>query len=199
MTAGRFLRCVVVLILVGVPLGVWWWAVSPASESTWGGNGFFPVGTEPDSYIAADVQFGLWMLVFGVAAGWFVRRRWSEWSIWALTGLVLGTLGAAAVAALVGGLLGPTSTPDVLIGERVEGPLRVRAPGLLLIAPIAAVAWWFASDLAASWRDDGSDEHDDRGVEDAAASTVTAEGEAAEAAEVTGAAIPARSEPSSPA
>lgn len=160
MTAGRFLRCVVLLALCGIPLGAWWWAVSPASVSKWSGSGFVPVQTEPDAFIAADVQFGLWMLVFGVAAAWFLRRRWSATSGWALLALTLGTLGAAAIAALVGGILGPTDTPDVLVGTRVDGPLRVRASGLLLIGPIAAVAWWFAADLAASWRDDSDDADD---------------------------------------
>jgi hypothetical protein len=190
-TAGRFLRCVVLLALCGIPLGAWWWAVAPVSLAIWGGDGFYPVPTEPDSYIAADVQFGLWMLIFGVAAGWFVRRRWSELAPWALPALILGTLAAAVVAALVGAILGPTSTPDALVGTRVDAPLSVRTPGLLLVAPIAAVAWWFACDLASSWRDDGSDDGIEASNDDAPTADALTD-------DVGAPTSPSRSEPSSP-
>jgi hypothetical protein len=161
LAAGGFARLVAVLVLLGVPIGAWWWAVAPPVVATWTGAGFFPIQTEPDGYITADLQFGLWMLVFGIAASWWARRRWLASPVIALIALILGLLGAAALAVLVGGWLGPSATPDVLVGTRVEGPLRLRAPGLLLIGPIAAVAWWFAADLAASWREEADDEASD--------------------------------------
>lgn len=159
MRPAAFLRGVVLIAVCGFALGAWWWAVAPASVSTWTGQGFAPVVTEPESYIAADVQFGAWMLVFGVATGWWVRRRWSHLSAWALVVVILGTVGASALAALVGAALGPTATPDVPVGTTVDGPLSVRTPGLLLVASIGAVAWWFAADLASSWREEG--DHDE--------------------------------------
>lgn len=182
-SAGAFAGTVAVLVVLGAALGAWWWAVAPPVITTWGGSGFFPVETEPGGYITADVQFGLWMLLFGVAISAWLRRRWLDAPLIALACLVLGVLGAAALAALVGGFLGPSATPDVLIGTRVEGPLRVRAPGLLLVGPIAAVAWWFAADLAASWRDtEVPEDPDDDAAAPETASAVTS----------------ARSEPSSP-
>lgn len=155
LAAPRCLRLILVFVVLGIPVGAWWWAVAPPVVTTWAGNGFFPVQTEPTGYISADVQFGFWMILLGAGLSWWMRRRYEAAPVLALAVLVIGILGAAALAALVGSFLGPTSTPDVLVGTRVEGPLRVRAPGLLLVGPIAAAAWWFVADFVSSWRAEG--------------------------------------------
>jgi hypothetical protein len=148
-----FARDTGVLIACGVVLGAAWWLLAPPIPGTYVGSGFFPTQTQPGGFASADAHFVLWSLVAGGLIGLVMRRRWSDRPGWGALATVLGCLGAAAVAGLVGGLLGPSATPDVIPGSRAPFPLRLTAPPVLLVPAIAALGTWFLADVVAAWRE----------------------------------------------
>jgi hypothetical protein len=148
-----FARDIAVLSACGVVLGAAWWLLVPPIPGTYVGSGFFPLQTQPGGFASADAHFVLWSLLAGGVIGLVMRRRWSERPGLGAVAMVLGCLGAAAVAGLVGGVLGPSATPDVLPGSRALFPLRLTAPPVLLVPAIAALGTWFLADVVAAWRD----------------------------------------------
>jgi hypothetical protein len=152
----RFVVSVLALTAAGVALGAAWWLLVPAIPGTYVGAGFFPAETQPGGFAAADAHFVLWSVVFGGAVGLTMRSRWTANPGVGAVATVLGCVGAAAVAGLIGGVLGPSANPEILPGSRAALPLTLTAPGVLLVAAIAALGTWFLLDIASAWREAGA-------------------------------------------
>ncbi|MBX7264673.1 DUF2567 domain-containing protein [Micromonospora sp. Llam7] len=157
---------VLLLGLLGAPLGLLWAAVAPATPVIKSGDGAVYGQAQPEQPIAADGWFSLFGLAFGVLAAlavWFVLRR--RRGPVGLVVVVAGGLAAGVVAWQVGrrvGLAGyqrlletaPDGTPftkpaDLRAGgiDLFLGVLPVPFGNLLLPAFGAAVAYT----LLAGW------------------------------------------------
>jgi hypothetical protein len=150
--AGRFAAVVAAIVAGGSLIGVAWWVFAPVVVGVYTGVGIFPRETEPGGFVAADVHFAFWTAAYGLVVALNVRRRTPEHPVLGVSVVLLGTLGAGALAALVGGALGPDASPDVQVGALARSPLEVQAVGWLLIGPIVALALWFVLDLVHAWR-----------------------------------------------
>lgn len=154
-------------LALGVAMGIAWWLLTPPEAWVRIDGGLGAESLSSSGWFASDG----WFLLLGAAAGlcltavtWvWVRRR-------PITG-VIGLVAAAALVALVawsvGGMLGPpdlASISDALaIGATADGPLGLRAMGvlgapmvtglalvalLLALAPVTDDSTWGRSDLA---------------------------------------------------
>ncbi|WSA83457.1 DUF2567 domain-containing protein [Micromonospora sp. NBC_01796] len=98
---------VLVLTLLGAPLGLAWRAVAPSVPVIQADGGAVLAQPQPEEFVAADGWFSLFGLVFGLLAAlvvWWVLRRYRG-----PVGMVvaaLGSIGAAVVAWQVGRHIG---------------------------------------------------------------------------------------------
>ena len=135
------------LILLGVAAGVVWWWIAPQPAYRVEPEGLFFVDPQPSAYIAAEGWFVVVTGVIGLAAGAFawVRYRGAAWG--ALLGVLVGGLAGAAATAGVGMLLGRSDPWAAPVGSLTQGPLEIRAWGVLLVEAGLAVAVWLLLDL----------------------------------------------------
>lgn len=123
---------VLALILLGVPLGLLWVAVSPQVPVVRTETGTVLTQPQPEEFIAADGWFSLLGLGFGVLAAivfWLVLRR--QRGPLSLLLLAVGGIGAAVVAWQVGRRIGLDEYQRLLttapLGEQFNKPPDLRA------------------------------------------------------------------------
>ncbi|MEV2241345.1 DUF2567 domain-containing protein [Micromonospora sp. NPDC049891] len=137
---------VLVMGLLGAPLGWLWAAIAPATPVIKSGDGAVYGQAQPEQPIAADGWFSLLGLVFGVLAAlavWFLLRRYRG-----PVGLVVaaaGGLAAALVAWQLGRRVGLSgyqrlleTAPD---GTRFSKPADLRAGGIELFLGVLPVPY----------------------------------------------------------
>ncbi|MGC5031943.1 DUF2567 domain-containing protein [Micromonospora sp. DT229] len=132
------LVAVFVLALLGVPLGLLWAVISPATPVVKTANGAVYGEPQPEQPVAADGWFSLLGLAFGVLAGlalWIVLRR--RRGPFGLVVVVAGALAAAMVAWQVGRRIG-LGTYERLLATAPEGtaftkPADLRAGGIEMV------------------------------------------------------------------
>ncbi|MBQ1027626.1 DUF2567 domain-containing protein [Micromonospora sp. C95] len=137
---------VLVLGLLGAPLGWLWAAVAPDTPVVKSGDGAVYGQAQPEQPIAADGWFSLLGLAFGVLtalAVWFLLRRHRG-----PVGLVVGAVGALAAALVawqVGrrvGLAGYQRLLDTAPeGTRFSKPAELRAGGIELFLGVLPVPY----------------------------------------------------------
>ncbi|MFI6757784.1 DUF2567 domain-containing protein [Micromonospora sp. NPDC050417] len=98
---------VLVLVLLGAPLGLVWRAVAPSVPVIQADGGAVLAQPQPEEFVAADGWFALFGLIFGLLAAilvWLFLRRYRGPIGMVVAGL--GSLGAAVVAWQVGRHIG---------------------------------------------------------------------------------------------
>lgn len=139
-----------VLAVVGVPLGVLWWALAPRADYRITGSGPVAIGNPSEELLVADD--GVFVLVvagFGLLAGvltWLVRR---QRGLASLLAVAVGTLAGSAVAWQVGEALGPGPTRAALthVGGRVTTSLTLDMHPALAVGPFFALLVWLVATL----------------------------------------------------
>ncbi|MCI0688755.1 MAG: hypothetical protein L0Y54_16190 [Sporichthyaceae bacterium] len=137
-------------LVSGVAAGFAWHAFAPKIEMVVRGDSAIPAQPEGEALIGVDGRFGLIAAGAGVLGAivaflWFRRR-----SIGVVCALLAAGYLAARLAAYVGGWLGPDALsthlgePD---GTRFLLPLQLRATGVMLLWPIAALLVYLALTL----------------------------------------------------
>lgn len=148
--AGWGAAVVGVLAVVGVPLGVLWWALAPRAHYRITHSGPVVIGSPSDELLFADDGiFVLLVAALGLIAGvvtWLVRRLRG---IAGLLGVAVGTLAGSAVAWQVGELLGPGPSKAALakVGGRVTTSLTLGALPALAVGPFLAMLVWLVATL----------------------------------------------------
>lgn len=143
-TAATVLGAVLALAALGVPFGLLWAVLAPATPVLKTAEGAIYADPQPEQPIAADGWFSLLGLGFGLLVAlalWFVLRRWR--GPVGLLAAVLGALAAAPVAWQVGRRVG-LATFDRLLdtapaGQSFTKPADLRAGGvdwLLGVLPV---------------------------------------------------------------
>lgn len=136
------------LLVVAVPVGVLWWALTPDMRLVVVSGVAYPAEPDGSSAVAADRIFCALTLaaglLTGLAAG--LRPRWRDPVT--VVALVAGGALAAILAWRLGVQLGPASVTnrarDAADNTHLTGPLRVRATAVLLAWPIAALVTFLA-------------------------------------------------------
>jgi len=144
------LGVVVLSLAVGVAVAYGWLAFAPKLELVVRGDTAVPVGLEGEALVGLDGTFAMLAAGAGVLcaviAFLWQRRR----SIGVVIGLAAGGAAAAQLAAYLGGLIGPAALsmhrgdPD---GAVFTHPLELRATGVILLWPIAALLVYLALTL----------------------------------------------------
>jgi hypothetical protein len=143
---------VVGLTLVGVPLGVLWWAIAPRAQFHITGDGPVVIGNPSEELLVADdAIFVLILGALGLVAGlvaWLIRR---SRGVAGLLGATFGTLAASAMAWQVGQLLGPGPTKAALrhVGGQVTTGLALGSLPALAAGPFFAVLVYLVAALFA--------------------------------------------------
>ncbi|TCB97961.1 DUF2567 domain-containing protein [Micromonospora zingiberis] len=137
---------VLVLALLGVPLGLLWAAVAPATPVVKTADGAAYGQTQPEQPVAADGWFTLLGLAFGVLAAlalWFVLRR--RRGPVGLVVVTAGALAAALVAWQVGRRIGLSTYQRMLEtapdGTAFSKPADLRAGGINLVLGVLPVPY----------------------------------------------------------
>jgi hypothetical protein len=137
--------------LSGLLVGVLWVLIAPRAMVEVRDDAVFLLDPEGPAFIAADG----WFAVLGTVAGFLCAvvafLRFRRHGPAALIGLTVGGLLAGVIAWRLGHLIGPgelaARAADVPDGTRLEAPVELRALGVLLAWPVAAVSWYFALTL----------------------------------------------------
>lgn len=151
-TVAVIARYVLLGAAIGVPVGLLWvWLSPPVLVRSVADASF--VEAYPQGFASADLTLGTLLLVVGLGLGVVALIRLRRCSFVGGTGqvfgLISGGLMCAAVARVLGWWLAGRSvavTPDGLY----ELPLRIGAPGVLLLAAFSGLlvvlfgALWFA-------------------------------------------------------
>lgn len=134
----------VVVALLGVPFGLLWAALAPATPVIKTSDGAIYAESQPEQPIAADGWFSLLGLGFGVLVAlglWFAVRRYRG-PVGLFTG-VLGGVGAAVLAWQVGRRIGLGTFQRLLaeapVGHHFDKPPDLRAGGVELVYGVLPV------------------------------------------------------------
>lgn len=136
-----------ILLLVGVVAGVGWWWVAPQPTYRVAADGLYLVGDQPQEYVAADGWFALITAFVGAGAGLLAWLRVRRAGLGVVIGLFVGGLTGAAVAAGVGLFLGRSDPYAAPLDSVTQGPLELRAWGVLLVEAGVALSVWLLLDL----------------------------------------------------
>lgn len=129
------------LALPGPLVGLAWVAVTPRAGLMMRDGGYFLLDPETKAFVAADGWFAVLGAAVGLLSGALAWWRWRRHGVAvALAAVVGGTLGAL-LAWRVGHLLGPPALAGQAPGPGGvrQAPLQLRARGVLLAWPIAAL------------------------------------------------------------
>jgi hypothetical protein len=145
---GGALRAVLTataMCLLLVPLlGLAWWIVAPTPQAIVRDGGVLLADPETSAFIAADGWFAILGALAGLLAAVLVMLGSRKRGVAALVGLTVGGVLASLLAWRVGHLLGPGEllprARSADEGSTLEGPLDLRASGVLFAWPMAAVA-----------------------------------------------------------
>jgi hypothetical protein len=145
------LRAAAVCVPLGIPLGVAWWWLAPIPLVVVRGDGVFLTNPETSAFIAADGWFAALGLLAGLLSAGLVYGVARGRGVPALLGLTIGGLLASLVAWQLGHLLGPDEllprAEAAAEGATLEAPLDLRAWGVLLLWPVAAISGFVALTL----------------------------------------------------
>jgi len=135
----------------GLLVGPLWAAVAPTAQVEVREGGVYVLEPEGQAFIAADGWFAVLGTIAGSLCASVAFARFRRHGAVALLGLTLGSVIAAVLAWRLGHLIGPgdleSRARTVAEGTTLEAPLDLRAPGVLLAWPIAAVSWFLALTL----------------------------------------------------
>jgi hypothetical protein len=135
------LAAVAVCLSLGLLLGVAWWLVAPTPLVVVRDGAAFLANPESSAFIAADGWFAVLGILAGLLSADLVFRPYRQRGVAAL---IAGGVLASVVAWRLGHLLGPDELAAragaAADGMTIEGPLQLRALGVLLAWPIAAVS-----------------------------------------------------------
>jgi hypothetical protein len=132
-----------VLIVLGVPVGFLWAAVAPHATAAQTADGAVYTGFNNEVFIAADGILGGMGVVIGILAAigaylWLSRRGpWMPVAL--LAGGALGSLLASYIGHQVGLSTFNRLVVSGHIGVQFAVPVTVKATGVLLLEPLAAV------------------------------------------------------------
>ncbi|MFE5539700.1 hypothetical protein [Streptomyces sp. NPDC056492] len=152
-----------VIGVAGVLLGVLWAWLAPKAQYVSNGEAVFLKNSESESRIGADGTFFLLSLGFGLLSAVLVFLWRRRGGVPLVIGLMIGSCFASLVGWRTGLWLGPSSdvaASAVKAGKGVafDAPLQVLAQGVLLVWPMAAVA--FHLGLTALWTPQDPDPSD---------------------------------------
>ena len=136
-----------ILVLAGVVAGAVWWWVAPQPTYRVAADGLYLVGDQPQEYVAADGWFALITALIGAGAGLLAWLRVRRAGLGVVIGLFVGGLAGAAVAAGVGLFLGRSDPYAAPLDSVTQGPLELRAWGVLLVEAGVALSVWLLLDL----------------------------------------------------
>lgn len=181
MSAARRLRPALQLLAgsaaLGLALGAAWVWVTPRPRYRVVAGGVVVDELTTGAFVAADGWFAVLALLGGVLCA-LLARRYGDGPAGVLAGLVLGGALGAVLAWRVGLALAPDDlavlSAGVDVGNRFEGGLTLRAHGVLLLWPLAALVLTTGRLAADYWaareRGPGGEElRDDRSVRSAPA------------------------------
>lgn len=158
---------------LGAPLGLLWWAIAPRPVVTVIGEGETIPLPVSETMFASEGYFAVIALCAGVATGYgayLIQYRLpdhyrSDHRLVCLVGLLGGALLGALLAWQIGVGLDSRGFDQALAagapGDEIEAGLQLRALGLLLVWPFAAVLQYALFDAVSLWRRDlphGADE-----------------------------------------
>lgn len=151
---------------LGVPLGLLWWVIAPRPTVTVAADG----GTVPlpvsETMFASEGYFALMALCLGVATGYgayLVQYRLpahycTDLRLACLLGLTAGAVAGPLIAWQLGTGLDSEGFTRALAeaepGDEIEAGLRLRALGILVVWPFAAVMQYALFDALSLWRRD---------------------------------------------
>lgn len=140
----------------GLLVGVAWFLLAPQPQVIASGGRLYPVNPEGKEFVAADGWFAVLACVTGVLAAAVVYARHREQGIGAVCGLAGGGLLGAATAWALGAALSPALGPVAALPQEVAVTVaaQIRAPGVLLLWPMAAVTVFLALAAGAEPTDD---------------------------------------------
>ncbi|WP_425312214.1 DUF2567 domain-containing protein [Micromonospora yangpuensis] len=134
------------LTLLGVPLGLLWARLAPATPVIKTAQGAIYAEPQPEQPIAADGWFSLLALGLGILAAiglWFLLRRLRGPA--GLVALTVGGIGAALVAWQVGRRIGWSTYQRLLAeapaGQAFERPVDLRAGGVERVLGVLPVPY----------------------------------------------------------
>lgn len=135
------LLTVAVTVLVAAPVGLLWAALAPRVQVVVSEQGAQLVDRDSDAFIASDGYFLAAVLIAGVVGGALAWRFGGRHGPAVVPGLAVGGLLAAAVAMVVGGLVGVPVAELVDAGARGQhdAPVRLRSQSALLAWPAASL------------------------------------------------------------
>lgn len=147
---------VVLLGLLGLPVGLLWWQLAPVAELTIRSDGGFYSEAQPQEFVAADGWFAVLTAAVGLVAGLLVWWRVRATPYGVVVGLAVGGGLGAVVAWRTGVWLGRVDLDAVAsapVGTTAALPLALGMRGLLVVEPVLALVGWLAADLLTSrWR-----------------------------------------------
>lgn len=171
----------VAMAAAAVPVGVIWWAIAPHVAVKVTDSGYSVASFPDKGFVAADGWFLLVTGVAGLACG-AVAHRWARrYPVVVPVVLAAGGVGAAAVAAQIGGWIGAgafrTAVHHRPAGTLLHAPVQLGAEGALvawgvgaLLAYLAVAAWhWADGQAAGRLRPTVPQEQPDRAPPDATA------------------------------
>ncbi|MFE0174864.1 DUF2567 domain-containing protein [Streptomyces sp. NPDC059002] len=135
----------VAVAVSGVLLGLLWMWLAPRVPLISDGKAVYLKDTEGEQAIGVDGTFTLLALAFGVVCGVVVFLLRKRGGLPLVVGLALGSLGGALLAWRVGIWVGPETdvvAHAVALGKGVvfDAPMEIKAKGVLLAWPVAALA-----------------------------------------------------------
>ncbi|MGV9310889.1 ABC transporter permease [Streptomyces sp. NPDC003691] len=150
--------------VLGIALGLLWLWLAPRVPLISDGKAVFLQDTEGEAAIGADGTFALLGLAFGAvsAAGVFFLRR--RGGVLLVLGLAAGGLLGAVLAWRLGIWLGPATdvaahAREVGAGVTFDAPLKMRAYGVLLTWPLAAMVVHLGLTSLFGDREPATDDH----------------------------------------
>lgn len=138
----------VAVVLLGAPAGLLWAHVAPHAAFVLTPDGAGLVDPEDRAFLTADVVLGAIMLVLGVVSGLVAHAVHRAHGPAVVVGLLVGGLASAWVASHTGAMVGKDAFAAAQLavahgapaGAVRRGPLQLRATGLLVVWPVAALA-----------------------------------------------------------
>jgi hypothetical protein len=136
------------VLILGIPAGFVWHAVSPEVAVVRHGTGVFYADPEGSAFIAVDGWFAIIGAVAGALCAFVAFARFRRYGVATVLGLSGGGVLASVLAWQLGHLLGPEALADsartATDGVPFAGPLELRAHGVLLVWSLVSTTIFLA-------------------------------------------------------
>jgi hypothetical protein len=136
------------VLLLGIPFGFLWEAVTPKVPVVARAEGVFYAEPEGNAFIAADGWFAVIAAAIGVCCAFVAFVRYRRYGVATVLGLAVGGVLASVLAWQLGHALGPADVADgartAKDGVPFSGPLELRAYGVLLVWSLASTTVFLA-------------------------------------------------------